>query len=78
LGICGWLHATWTQVQGIKEMIIKRWQKSRIMNAFISKFQVVMMKVNALIPLFTFILKVEENNDGVKIMMQILQIPLWR
>jgi hypothetical protein len=35
-----------------------------------------MMKVNALIPLFTFILKVEENNDGVKTMMQILQIPL--
>jgi hypothetical protein len=45
------------------------------MNAFTSKFQVVMMKVNAL-TLFTFILKVEENNDGVKTMMQILQIPL--
>jgi len=59
--IYGWLHATWTQVQGMEEMIIKRWQKSRIMNAFISKFQVVMMKVNALILLFTFILKVEKT-----------------
>jgi hypothetical protein len=32
--ICKWLHATWTQVQGMEEMIIKGWQKIGIMNAF--------------------------------------------
>jgi hypothetical protein len=30
------------------------------------------MEANTLIPFFTFILKVEENNDGAKDMMQIL------
>jgi len=30
------------------------------------------MEANTLIPFFTFILEVEENNDGAKDMMQIL------
>jgi len=35
-----------------------------------------MIEVNALTPFFTFILEIEENNDGVKDNDAILQIPL--
>jgi len=36
------------------------------MNVFTSKFQMAMMEANALIPLFYFTSKVEENNHGAK------------
>jgi len=36
------------------------------MNVFTSKFQIAMMEANAIIPFFTFTLKVEEKNHGVE------------
>ncbi len=36
------------------------------MNVFTSKFQMAMMEANALIPLFTFTSKVEENSHSAK------------
>jgi hypothetical protein len=62
--ICGWLHLAWTQVQGMDRMITKGWEKTRITKAFTFDFQVEAMEVNALTPLFTFTLEVEEYNDA--------------
>jgi len=61
--ICGWLHLTWTQVQGMDGMITKGWGKIGITKAFTPDFQVEAMEANALTPLFTFTPKVEEYND---------------
>jgi len=36
--ICGWLHSTWTQVQGMDGMIVKGWEKTRITKAFTPDF----------------------------------------
>ncbi len=44
-------------------MIAKGWEKTRITKAFTLDFQVESMEANALTPLFTFTLKVEEYND---------------
>jgi hypothetical protein len=44
-------------------MIAKGCEKIGITKAFTHGFQVEAMEVNALTPLFTFILKVEEDND---------------
>jgi hypothetical protein len=62
--VCGWLDSTWTQVQGMDGMIAKGWGKTGITKAFIFDFQVEAMEANALTPLFTFTLKVEEYNDA--------------
>jgi hypothetical protein len=32
--ICGWLHSTWTQVQGMDGMIVKGWEKTGITKNF--------------------------------------------
>jgi hypothetical protein len=44
-------------------MITKGWEKTRITKAFTFDFQVEAMEANALTPLFTFTLEVEEYND---------------
>jgi hypothetical protein len=61
--ICGWLHLTWTQVQGMDGMITKGWEKIGITKVFTPDFQVEAMEANALTLLFTFTPKVEEYND---------------
>ncbi len=62
--ICGWLHLTWAQVKGMDGMIAKGWEKIGTTKALTPDFQIKAMEANALTPLFTFILKVEEYNDA--------------
>jgi hypothetical protein len=61
--ICGWLHSTWTQVEGMDVMIAKGWEKIGITKTFTPDFQVEAMEANALAPIFTFTLEVQEYND---------------
>ncbi len=41
----------------------QKWGKNQIVETFTLNFQVATMEANALIPLFTFILDVENNNN---------------
>jgi len=50
-------------VEAMDGIIAKSWEKIRIIKTFTPNFQVEAMEVNALTPLFTFILEVEDYND---------------
>jgi hypothetical protein len=50
LRICEWLHCAWKQVQGMEEIIVKGWGKTRITKTFKNEFQFVAMKANATLP----------------------------
>ncbi len=61
--IYGCLYCAWKQVQGMEEIIVKAWDKTRFARPFQNEFQLIMMEANVIKLLFKIMLDIEDHNE---------------
>jgi hypothetical protein len=65
--LCAWLFHAWIHVKNMNEIICKGWEKTRLLKSFNMQFQLEVMEVNIITPLFsiTFNLKFKQHEKEV-------------
>ncbi len=61
--MCKWFHAPWMKVKEMRSMIVKGWDKTRIIRAFGIEFQLATLQANIVTLLFTIIQGIEDQME---------------
>jgi hypothetical protein len=66
LNLSTWLFHAWIHVKNMNEMICKGWEKIGLLRSFNMQFQLEVMEVNVITPLFQLLLIQNLNNTKRK------------
>jgi len=59
--LCSWLHVVWSEVNTMKDVIVKGWDKTSITQAFLPSFQLEAIEANTSSSLFSTNFDIEKN-----------------